>query len=203
MVPVAEGRARDPETATGHQPAGGHRGHRRFRHWGIHRGRGGRVPLSAWRNGSKAGRIGAPAARWKHCSKSRPKGGAVNRDGRFVEVPVAEVKAGEIVAVKSGHEHPARWRSRLRANPPSIRRRSLANPFRGQKAGRHRFRRHDQRRRLAGNPGHEGSRRYHAGAKIIRLVKEAQEQKAPTQRFVDVFRALLHAGVTLVALLCF
>ena len=40
-------------------------------------------------------------------------------------------------------------------------------------------------------------------ARIIRLVKEAQEQKAPTQRFVDVFARYYTPAVTVVALLIF
>ncbi len=40
-------------------------------------------------------------------------------------------------------------------------------------------------------------------ARIIRLVTEAQEQKAPTQRFVDVFARYYTPAVTAVALLVF
>ncbi len=131
-----------------------------------------------------------------------PKVASVNRDGRFVEVPVAEVKAGEIVAVKSAMSIPL--------DGEVVSGESAVNqaPITGEsvpvdkKTGDTVF---------AGTINGEGSLEIRvtkvAGdttlAKIIRLVKEAQEQKAPAQRFVDVFARYYTPAVTLVALLVF
>lgn len=131
-----------------------------------------------------------------------PKVASVNRDGRFVEVPVAEVKAGETVAVKSAMSIPL--------DGEVVSGESAVNqaPITGEsvpvdkKTGDTVF---------AGTINGEGSLEIRvtkvAGdttlAKIIRLVKEAQEQKAPAQRFVDVFARYYTPAVTLVALLVF
>ena len=131
-----------------------------------------------------------------------PKEASVNRDGRFVEVPVADVKAGETVAVKSAMSIPL--------DGEVVSGESAVNqaPITGEsvpvdkKTGDTVF---------AGTINGEGSLEIRvtkvAGdttlAKIIRLVKEAQEQKAPTQRFVDVFARYYTPAVTLVALLVF
>ncbi len=131
-----------------------------------------------------------------------PKVASVNRDGRFVEVPVAEVKAGETVAVKSAMSIPL--------DGEVLSGESAVNqaPITGEsvpvdkKTGDTVF---------AGTINGEGSLEIRvtkvAGdttlAKIIRLVKEAQEQKAPAQRFVDVFARYYTPAVTLVALLVF
>ena len=131
-----------------------------------------------------------------------PKEASVNRDGRFVEVPVADVKAGETVAVKSAMSIPL--------DGEVVSGESAVNqaPITGEsvpvdkKTGDTVF---------AGTINGEGSLEIRvtkvAGdttlAKIIRLVKEAQEQKAPAQRFVDVFARYYTPAVTLVALLVF
>jgi Cd2+/Zn2+-exporting ATPase len=131
-----------------------------------------------------------------------PKVASVNRDGRFVEVPVGEVKAGETVAVKSAMSIPL--------DGEVVSGESAVNqaPITGEsvpvekKTGDTVF---------AGTINGEGSLEIRvtkvAGdttlAKIIRLVKEAQEQKAPAQRFVDVFARYYTPAVTLVALLVF
>lgn len=131
-----------------------------------------------------------------------PKSAAVNRDGRFVEVPVGEVRTGEIVAVKSGMSIPL--------DGEVIKGESAVNqaPITGEsvpvekKSGDTVF---------AGTINGEGSLEVRVTkaegdttlAKIIRLVKEAQEQKAPTQRFVDRFARYYTPIVTLVALLVF
>lgn len=131
-----------------------------------------------------------------------PKSATVNRGGRYVEVPVEEVKAGETVAVKSGMNIPL--------DGEVIKGESAVNqaPITGEsvpvekKTGDTVF---------AGTINGEGSLEVRvtkeAGdttlARIIRLVKEAQEQKAPTQRFVDRFAKYYTPAVTLVALLVF
>lgn len=131
-----------------------------------------------------------------------PKSAAVNREGRFLEVPVGEVRTGEIVAVKSGMSIPL--------DGEVIKGESAVNqaPITGEsvpvekKSGDTIF---------AGTINGEGSLEVRVTktegdttlAKIIRLVKEAQEQKAPTQRFVDRFARYYTPLVTLVALLVF
>jgi len=131
-----------------------------------------------------------------------PKVAAVNREGRFVEVSVEEVKVGEIVAVKSGMSIPL--------DGEIIAGESAVNqaPITGESVPV------DKKKGdtvFAGTVNGEGSLEIRvtkpAGdttlAKIIRLVKEAQEKKAPTQRFVDVFARYYTPAVTGIALLIF
>jgi Cd2+/Zn2+-exporting ATPase len=131
-----------------------------------------------------------------------PKTATVNRGGNFVEVPAGEVKVEEIVAVKSGMSIPL--------DGEVIRGDSAVNqaPITGEsvpvdkKPGDTVF---------AGTINGEGSLEIRVTkavgdttlARIIRLVKEAQEQKAPTQRFVDLFARYYTPLVTLAALLIF
>jgi Cd2+/Zn2+-exporting ATPase len=131
-----------------------------------------------------------------------PKTAAVKRDGQFVEIPVAEVMVDETVAVKSGMNIPL--------DGSVVAGESAVNqaPITGEsvpvdkKPGDTVF---------AGTVNGEGSLEIRvtkaAGdttlARIIRLVKEAQEQKAPTQRFVDVFARYYTPAVTVIALLVF
>ncbi len=131
-----------------------------------------------------------------------PKTATVNRGGNFVEVPAGEVKIEEVVAVKSGMSIPL--------DGEVIRGDSAVNqaPITGEsvpvdkKPGDTVF---------AGTINGEGSLEIRVTkavgdttlARIIRLVKEAQEQKAPTQRFVDLFARYYTPLVTLAALLIF
>ena len=131
-----------------------------------------------------------------------PKIAVVKRDGRFVEVPVDEVALGETVATKSGMSIPL--------DGEVISGESSVNqaPITGEsvpvdkKPGDTVF---------AGTINGEGSLEIKVTkttgdttlARIIRLVAEAQEQKAPTQRFVDVFARYYTPAVTAVALLVF
>jgi Cd2+/Zn2+-exporting ATPase len=131
-----------------------------------------------------------------------PKTATVNRGGNFVEVPAGEVKIEEVVAVKSGMSIPL--------DGEVIRGDSSVNqaPITGEsvpvdkKPGDPVF---------AGTINGEGSLEIRVTkavgdttlARIIRLVKEAQEQKAPTQRFVDLFARYYTPLVTLAALLIF
>jgi len=131
-----------------------------------------------------------------------PKTAAVRRDGKFVEVAVEEVKVDEVVAVKSGMSIPL--------DGEIVEGESAVNqaPITGEsvpvdkKKGDSVF---------AGTVNGEGALEVRvtkpAGdttlARIIRLVKEAQEQKAPTQRFVDVFARYYTPTVTGIALLIF
>ncbi|MEO7598775.1 MAG: heavy metal translocating P-type ATPase [Opitutus sp.] len=131
-----------------------------------------------------------------------PKNATVQRNGQFVEVPVDDVKVEEIFAVKSGMSIPL--------DGQVLKGESAVNqaPITGEsvpvdkKPGDPVF---------AGTVNGEGSLEVRvtkaAGdttlAKIIRLVKDAQEQKAPSQRFVDVFARYYTPTVTAVALLVF
>ena len=131
-----------------------------------------------------------------------PKTATVKRDGQFVDVPVEEVKVDETVAVKSGMSVPldgvvAVGESAVNQAPIT----GESVPV-DKKPGDTVF---------AGTINGEGSLEVRvtkpAGdttlARIIRLVAEAQEQKAPTQRFVDVFARYYTPAVTVMALLVF
>ncbi len=131
-----------------------------------------------------------------------PKAAAVKRDGKFVEVPVEEVRVDETVAVKSGMNIPldgAVLVGESAVNQAPITGESVPVD---KKPGDTVF---------AGTVNGEGSLEIRvtkaAGdttlARIIRLVKEAQDQKAPTQRFVDVFARYYTPAVTVIALLVF
>ena len=131
-----------------------------------------------------------------------PKVATVVRDGKSMEVPVEEVKIAEIFTVKSGMNIPL--------DGEVLTGESAVNqaPITGEsvpvekKKGDPVF---------AGTVNGEGSLEVKATkaagdttlARIIRLVKEAQEQKAPSQRFVDVFARYYTPLVTLGALLIF
>ena len=131
-----------------------------------------------------------------------PKIAVVKRDGSFVEVPVDQVALGETVATKSGMSIPL--------DGEVISGESSVNqaPITGEsvpvdkKPGDTVF---------AGTINGEGSLEIKVTkttgdttlARIIRLVAEAQDQKAPTQRFVDVFARYYTPTVTAVALLVF
>jgi len=131
-----------------------------------------------------------------------PKTATVKRDGQFKEVGVEEVKPEEIVAVKSGMNIPLD--GEVLSGESSVNQAPITGesvPV-DKKKGDTVF---------AGTVNGEGSLEIRvtkaAGdttlARIIRLVKEAQEQKAPTQRFVDVFARYYTPAVTVVALLIF
>lgn len=131
-----------------------------------------------------------------------PKNATVRRHEKFVEVPVEEVQVGETFAVKSGMSIP------LDGEVMSGESAVNQAPITGEsvpvdkKSGDSVF---------AGTINGEGSLEIRvtkpAGdttlARIIRLVQDAQEQKAPTQRFVDVFARYYTPIVTLGALLIF
>lgn len=131
-----------------------------------------------------------------------PKIAVVKRDGAYIEVPVDQVAVEETVAAKSGMGIPL--------DGVVVSGESAVNqaPITGEsvpvdkKPGDTVF---------AGTINGEGSLEIRvtkaAGdstlARIIRLVAEAQEQKAPTQRFVDVFARYYTPAVTVAALLIF
>ena len=131
-----------------------------------------------------------------------PKMATVKREDKFSEVPVGEVKVDETVAVKSGMGIPldgAVTSGESAVNQAPITGESVPVD---KKPGDPVF---------AGTINGEGSLEIRvtkvAGdtmlSRIIRLVKEAQEQKAPTQRFVDLFARYYTPLVTLAALLVF
>lgn len=131
-----------------------------------------------------------------------PKMATVKRDGRFAEVPVEEVKLEETVAVKSGMGIPL--------DGEVLSGESAVNqaPITGESVPV------DKRPGdtvFAGTINGEGSLDIRVTkaaddtmlSRIIRLVKEAQEQKAPTQRFVDLFARYYTPLVTVAAFLVF
>jgi Zn2+/Cd2+-exporting ATPase len=131
-----------------------------------------------------------------------PKTATVKRDGRFADVPVEDVSLGETIAAKSGMSIPL--------DGEVLTGESAVNqaPITGESVP---VEKKQGDTVFAGTINGEGSLEIRvtkvAGdttlARIIRLVKEAQEQKAPTQRFVDVFARYYTPAVTVVALLIF
>jgi Cd2+/Zn2+-exporting ATPase len=131
-----------------------------------------------------------------------PKTAQVKRDGTFVEVPVEQVAPGDTIAVKSGMNIPL--------DGEVLSGESAVNqaPITGESVP---VDKHAGDTVFAGTINGEGSLEVRvtkaAGdttlARIIRLVKEAQEQRAPTQRFVDTFARYYTPAVTLGALLVF
>lgn len=129
-----------------------------------------------------------------------PETALVRREGKFVEVPAAEVRVEEIITVKSGGRVPLD--SIVTAGQSSVNQ----APITGEslpvekKAGDALF---------AGTINGEGALEAQvtkvAGdsmlARIIRLVGEAQAQKAPSQRFVDAFARYYTPAVIVAALL--
>ncbi len=124
------------------------------------------------------------------------------RDGRLLEVPVDQVGVGRIVAVASGMKVPLD--GLVVAGESSVNQ----APITGESVPV------DKRPGdpvYAGTVNGEGSLEVQvtkaAGdttlARIIRLVAAAQEQKAPTQRFVDMFARYYTPVVTAAALLVF
>lgn len=131
-----------------------------------------------------------------------PKTALVRRDGRFVEIPAEQVTVGEIVNARSGMGIPLD--GEIVAGESSVNQ----APITGESVPV------DKRPGdvvFAGTINGEGSLEIRvtkaAGdttlARIIRLVAEAQERKAPTQRFVDVFARYYTPLVALAALLVF
>ena len=131
-----------------------------------------------------------------------PKVATVKRENGFTEVPVAEVKVDETIAVRNGMSIPLDGEvltGESGVNQAPITGESVPVD---KKKGDQVF---------AGTINGEGSLEVRvtkaAGdttlAKIIRLVKDAQEQKAPSQQFVDVFARYYTPAVTVVALLIF
>ena len=131
-----------------------------------------------------------------------PKVANVKRGAGFTEVSVDEVKVGEVVSVRSAMSIPLD--GKVVAGESAVNQAPITGesvPV-DKKAGDVVF---------AGTINGEGSLEIEVTkaatdttlAKIIRLVAEAQEQKAPTQRFVDIFARYYTPSVTLVALLVF
>ncbi|HRI81182.1 MAG TPA: heavy metal translocating P-type ATPase [Opitutaceae bacterium] len=123
-------------------------------------------------------------------------------DGRFSERPVGEVALGAIVSVQSGQRIPldgvvTRGESAVNQAPITgeslpVEKASGATVFAGTINGQGSL--EIEVTKAAGDT---------TLAKIIRLVEQAQVQKAPTQRFVDTFARYYTPLVTLSALLIF
>ncbi len=131
-----------------------------------------------------------------------PKTALVQQGANFVETPVESVASGAIVAVKPGMSVPLD--GEVTVGESSVNQAPITGesvPV-DKKPGDTVF---------AGTINGEGSLELRvtkaAGdttlARIIRLVAEAQEQKAPAQRFVDKFASYYTPAVALVALMLF
>ena len=131
-----------------------------------------------------------------------PETALLKRDGAFEEVPVEQVNVDDIFAVKSGARIPLDGQvinGASAVNQAQITGESMPVE---KKAGDEVF---------AGTINGEGSLEVRATkrssdtmlAKIIHLVEEAQSQKAPSQRFVDVFAKYYTPAVMVLALLVF
>ena len=123
-------------------------------------------------------------------------------DGRFSERPVGEVTLGAIVSVQSGQRIPldgvvTRGESAVNQAPITgesvpVEKAPGATVFAGTINGQGSL--EIEVTKAAGDT---------TLAKIIRLVEQAQAQKAPTQRFVDTFARYYTPVVTVAALLIF
>ena len=123
-------------------------------------------------------------------------------DGRFDERPVGEVALGAIVSVQSGQRIPldgvvTRGNSAVNQAPITgesvpVEKAPGATVFAGTINGQGSL--EIEVTKAAGDT---------TLAKIIRLVEQAQSQKAPTQRFVDTFARYYTPAVTVAALLIF
>jgi Zn2+/Cd2+-exporting ATPase len=131
-----------------------------------------------------------------------PKVAVVKRDGQFTEVPVDQVTLGETIATKSGMGIPLDGVVLLGESSVN------QAPITGESVP---VDKQPGDTVFAGTINGEGSLEIKVTkttgdttlARIIRLVAEAQEQKAPTQRFVDVFARYYTPVVTVMALLVF
>lgn len=131
-----------------------------------------------------------------------PETALVKADGNTVEKPVAEVAVDAVVVVKNGERIPLDGNINMG--------RSAVNqaPITGESVP---VDKQPGDSVFAGSINGEGSLEIRvtkaAGdttlARIIRLVEDAQEQKAPTQRFVDVFARYYTPSVAVIALLIF
>lgn len=129
-----------------------------------------------------------------------PKSALVLRNGSFVETPVEEVAVGETVAVKSGMSIPLD--GRVKTGRSAVNQAPVTGESMPVEKG-------PDDTVFAGTINGEGSLEIVVTkasgdttlARIIRLVREARERRAPTQRFVDAFAARYTPAVALAALL--
>lgn len=129
-----------------------------------------------------------------------PETALLKRGNTFTEVPVAEVAVGGTIAVKSGSRIPLD--GEITSGESSINQAPITGESMPveKKPGDHVF---------AGSINGHGSLEIRTTkpytettiAKIIHLVEEAQGQKAPSQRFVDVFAKYYTPAVMIMALL--
>lgn len=134
--------------------------------------------------------------------KLTPDTALVKKGGDFVQSAVSEVKVGEIVLVRSG--------SRIPLDGVVHSGRSSVNqaPITGESVPVEKV---PGARVLAGSINEEGSLEIEVTenyqntklSQIIRLIEDAQKQKAPTQRFVDTFARYYTPVVLLLAVLVF
>lgn len=124
------------------------------------------------------------------------------QSGEFQEIAVSEVRVGQIIRIRSGERIPLDGvvkRGQSSVNQAPITGESLP------------VEKKENDRVLAGTINGEGSldvevtqaHRDTKIAQIIRLIEDAQNQKAPTQRFVDVFAKYYTPIVFILALIVF
>ena len=129
-----------------------------------------------------------------------PETALLKRGDNFTEVPVADVEVGGIIAVKSGSRVPLD--GEITSGESSVNQAPITGESMPveKKTGDQVF---------AGTINGQGSLEIRTTkpytettiAKIIHLVEEAQSQKAPSQRFVDVFAKFYTPAVMVLALL--
>jgi Zn2+/Cd2+-exporting ATPase len=131
-----------------------------------------------------------------------PETALLKRGNSFAEVPVADVKVGEMILVRSGRRVPLD--GEVVAGSSSVNQAPITGesiPVAKQPGDTI----------LAGTINGEGTldvrvtqpASHSTLARIIHLVEEAQEQKAPSQRFVDQFARFYTPAVMALALLVF
>jgi Zn2+/Cd2+-exporting ATPase len=129
-----------------------------------------------------------------------PETATLKRGDNFVEVPVTEINVGDVIAVKAGARVPLD--GEIISGASSINQAAITGESMPveKTSGDELF---------AGTINGEGSLEIRTTkpytetkiAKIIHLVEEAQAQKAPSQRFVDVFAKYYTPSVMMLALL--
>jgi len=132
----------------------------------------------------------------KSLMKLRPEKALVRRDGHTELLPVAELIVGDVLVVRPGRA--SRWiASSLKAAAPSIRRRSPVSRSRSPRP-----------QATPSSPGRSIKPEDWKSAspnlakdstieKLVRMVEEAQTEKAETQRFLDRAEQYYAAGVIL------
>ncbi len=129
-----------------------------------------------------------------------PKTALVERDGKTTEVPAEQLKVGDIILVRPGDRIPAD--GTILSGSTSVDEAPVTGESVPKKKGQ-------DDPVFAGTINQDAAIRVSVSAaaqdntisRIIRLVEEAQESKAPTERFIDSFSKYYTPGVMVVAAL--